>query len=98
MFNAVFSVGVLLSLFAGGITVIGYIIAMFIGGEAATEMCRVILKEYFPWVIKCTSIFIGCGLIGMYLSKKKALTMKSEDIKNVAEVSRSDKTVKTVRH
>jgi len=85
VFDTVFSVGVLLSLFAGGITALGYIIAMFIGGEAATGLCRVILKEYFPWVIKFTSIFIGCGLIGMYLSRKKALTVESEEIKNVAE-------------
>lgn len=85
VFNTVFSVGVLLALFAGGITVLGYIIAMFIGGKVATEMCRVILKEYFPWVIKCTSIFVSCGLISMYLSKKKALTMETEDIKKAVK-------------
>ncbi|MDO4564007.1 MAG: hypothetical protein Q4C04_00140 [Clostridia bacterium] len=82
VFNTVFSIGVIIALFAGGITVLGYIAAMVIGGDTATEICQVILQEYFPWVIKFTSIFIGCGLVGMYLSKKKALTMESNETKN----------------
>ena len=77
----IFAVGILITLFAGGVTVFGYIAAMVIGGETATELCRIILKEYFPWVIKATSVFSGFGLAGMYLGKQSALSVKSSDKK-----------------
>lgn len=83
--NTLFGVGVLLALFAGGIAVLGYIVAMFIGGETATELCRIIYKEYFAWIIKFTSVFIGCGLIGMYLDKKKALTIQMENTSDAVD-------------
>lgn len=71
----IFAVGVLSTLFAGGITFFGYAVALAIGGEAAAELCRIILKVYFPWVIKATSVFIGLGLVSMYLGKQSSLVM-----------------------
>ena len=79
----VFAAGVILSLFAGAVALLGFIVAMFVGGETATEMCVFIHKQYFPYVIKFTSVFVGFGLIGMYLSKIKALSLAEE--KNSAE-------------
>ena len=73
----IFGVGVTVCVLAGGLSLLGFIVAMCIGGETATEMCVFIHKEYFPWVIKFTSIFTGIGLIGMYLSKMKSLTLSS---------------------
>ena len=78
----VFSVGILAVLFAGALAALGYVVALCIGGETATALCLWIYKTYFPWVIKFTSIFAGIGLIGMYLSKQKALTAASENITN----------------
>ena len=75
----IFSVGAIATLFAGGLAFIGYVIALIIGGETATELCAFIHKEYFPWVIKICSISTGFGLIGMYLSKKKALSVETTD-------------------
>jgi hypothetical protein len=73
--NIIFGIGTMLTLFLGGLTVFGYIVALFIGGETATEICAFIYKTFFPYLIRATSVFVGCGLIGMYLEKKKALTM-----------------------
>lgn len=78
----VFAVGVLGTLFAGALSVLGYIAALCIGGETAAAMCLWIYKTYFPWVIKLTSVFAGIGLVGMYLSKQKALTAASENVNN----------------
>ena len=75
----VFSVGIIVCLFAGGLSLVGYIIAMFIGGETATEMCLFIFKTYLPWVIKFTTIFTAIGLLAMYLSKTKALTVSASE-------------------
>ena len=71
----IFAVGVLLTLLAGALTLVGYIIAMIIGGDGATTMCVFIHKTFFPYVIRVTSVVVGIGLIGMYLSKIKALTI-----------------------
>ena len=71
----IFAVGVILTLFAGGASVLGYIVAIIIGGETATAICATIYTVCFPWIIKVCSAAVGCGLIGMYLEKKKALTV-----------------------
>ena len=88
----VFSVGIIVCLFAGGLSLIGYIIAMFIGGETATEMCLFIFKTYLPWVIKFTSIFTAIGLLAMYLSKAKALTVSSSNKEDDTKVSAENET------
>lgn len=71
----IFSVGSLLALFAGALSLLSFVVAMFIGGETATDICVFIHKTYFPYVIRCTSVFVGIGLLGMYLSKVKALAI-----------------------
>ncbi len=75
----IFSVGVLAALMAGALSFVGFVVAFCMGGEAATSLCVWIHKTYFPWVIKFTSVFVGLGLIGMYLSKVKALTVNTKE-------------------
>ncbi len=77
----IFSIGVLATLFAGALALVGYIVALIIGGEAATALCAFIYKQYFPWVIRVCSISVGFGLVGMYLEKKKALVINTADTK-----------------
>ena len=74
----IFAYGIIVCLFAGGLSLVGYLIGLIIGGESATDLCAWIFKTYLPWVIKATSIFTGIGLIGMYLSKQKALTASAD--------------------
>ena len=74
----VFAYGIIACLFAGGLSLVGYVIGFIIGGESASALCTWVFKTYLPWVIKATSIFTLIGLIGMYLSKQKALTAKAE--------------------
>ena len=75
IFLRIFSIGVLLTLFAGGITILGFATALIIGGEMATNICVFIHKEYFPWVIRICSVSAAFGLIGMYINKTKALSI-----------------------
>jgi len=85
VFLTIFSIGVLGALFAGGLSLVGYIVAICIGGETAAAICLFIFKTYFPWVIRITSLVVGCGLVGMYLTKQKALTVISEEQENSKE-------------
>lgn len=86
----IFGIGVTLCVFAGALALVGFVIALCIGGETATEICVFIHKEYFPWVIQLTSIFTGFGLVGMYFSKKKSLTLKADQ---TAEKEQKDTTL-----
>ena len=85
----IFSIGITITLFAGGITVLGYIVGLCMGGEKATALCTFIYKQYFPWVIKFSAIFAGIGLLGMYLKKIKALSIEKE-IKDGDKVDESE--------
>ena len=75
----IFGILILLCLFAGGISLIGYIVALFIGGETAEAMCAFIFKKYLPLVIRITSVVTLIGLITMYLEGQKSLTIKNEE-------------------
>ena len=76
----IFSIGVLGTLFAGALALVGYIVALVIGGETAPVICEFIFTQYFPWVIRVCSVAVGLGLIGMYLDRKKALAVNSSTI------------------
>lgn len=76
----IFSYGIIACLFAGGLSLAGYVVALIIGGESATALCLWIYKTYLPWVIKATTLFTGIGLLGIYLGNSKVL-MASTDRK-----------------
>lgn len=71
----IFAVGVLLALFAGALAFIGYVAALIIGGETADAICTFIKGPFFDWTIRVCSVATGLGLIGMYLTKVKALSV-----------------------
>lgn len=72
--RVIFGYGIMICLFAGGLTFFGYIVAMFIGGETATDICRVIYKTIIPYIIKASTILVLLGLVTMYLNGETALT------------------------
>ena len=77
----IFSIGTLGTLFAGGVTILVFIYALFVGGSEAVECCVFIRNVYFPYVIQICSFSVLCGLIGMYLKHQVALTIKEESDK-----------------
>jgi len=74
VFKLIFGYGIMIVLFAGGLTFFGYIAALIIGGETATAMCTWIYKTFIPIIIKASTILILFGLVTMYLAGEKALT------------------------
>ena len=72
--SKIFSVGILLSLFVGGLTFFGYLAALVIGGETATEICTFLYKSVLPICIKTSTIMVLLGLAIMYLNGEIALT------------------------
>jgi len=74
----IFAAGILLCLFAGGVSALGYIAALIIGGETATALCVWIHKTYFPVVIRTTALMAAIGLLGMYFGKIKAFVLNEK--------------------
>ena len=72
--RTVFGYGILICLFAGGLTFFGYVAALIIGGETATAICTVIYKTIIPYIIKTSTIMVLLGLVIMYLNGEVALT------------------------
>ena len=79
----VFGYGIMLTLFVGGLTFFGYLVALIIGGDTAALICEVIYKQIIPVMIYVTTILVVFGLVTMYLAGEMALTAskKSKDNK-----------------
>lgn len=72
--KTIFGYGIMLVLFAGGLTFAGYVAALIIGGDAAAAICEVIYKRITPVIVYSTTILVLLGLIAMYLNGEMALT------------------------
>ena len=78
----IYGIGVFLALFAGGISCIGYIVALIVGGELATNICTFIYKELYPILFgfaSCTALF---GLLKMYVAGEKSMVPNKRKNKN----------------
>lgn len=70
----IFGYGIMITLFAGGLTFFGYVAALIIGGNTATAICTVIYKDIIPIIIYASVILVLLGLVAMYLGGEVALT------------------------
>jgi hypothetical protein len=70
----VFGYGIMITLFAGGLTFFAYLIALIIGGDIAALICEITYKHVIPVIVKISTSMILLGLMCMYLSGEKSLT------------------------
>lgn len=80
--RTVFGYGILIGLFAGGLTFFGFVAALLIGGDTGSLICRIIHKEIFPVIVYGTSVLVLLGLLVMYLSGETALTVQQKKAKS----------------
>ena len=85
VFKLIFGYGIMIVLFAGGLTFFGYVAALIIGGETATAICTWIYKSFIPVMIYTSTILILFGLLTMYLAGEKALVPGRKDAKKKGE-------------
>lgn len=79
--KTIFGYGIMISLFAGGLTFFGYMAALIIGGDVATTICTVIYKNIIPAIIYLSVIMVLLGLVAMYLNGEQALTPEKKEAK-----------------
>ena len=77
----IFGYGIMITLFAGGLTFFGYVAALIIGGNTATAICTVIYKDIIPIIIYASVILVLLGLVAMYLGGEVALTPEKKKAK-----------------
>ena len=85
VFKLIFGYGIMIVLFAGGLTFFGYVIALIIGGKTATAICTWIYKSFIPVIIYASTILILFGLLTMDLAGEKALTPGKKNIEHEGE-------------
>lgn len=76
--GVIYGYGILITLFAGGLTFLGYVVALCIGGDTATRICEIIYKDIFPAIIITGSVMVILGVIKMYLSGEVALSIEKK--------------------
>lgn len=74
----IFGYGIMITLFAGGLSFFGYVAALIIGGDSAAMICEFIYKDYVPVIVYTTSILVLLGLVSMYLGGEMALTAENK--------------------
>lgn len=85
--KTVFGYGIMICLFAGALTFLGYLVALIVGGDAAVLICEVIYKKIMPVIIYCSNIMVVLGLVCMYLAGEYALTSsKKKAVKHQGEM------------
>lgn len=80
----IYGTGILIALFAGGLSCFGYIAALIIGGETATNICVFIYKQLYPVLFTFSSCIALLGLLKMYISGEKSMVpnkLKQKDQK-----------------
>ena len=75
----VFGYGIMITLFAGGLTFVGYLAALIIGGDTAALICEIIYKKIIPVMIYISTVMVLFGLLTMYLAGEIALTSSKKN-------------------
>ena len=82
----IFGYGIMIVLFAGGMTFFGYVAALCIGGDIAAAICAFISKTFMTYVIYASTGLVLFGLLAMYLGGEQALTSnKKKAVKHKGE-------------
>ncbi len=75
--NKIYGVLMTISFFAGALPLLGFIVALFIGGESAEAISLFLKNDFYPYVIALASIAVFIGWIAMYIGGKESLSIKS---------------------
>ena len=71
--KTIFGYGIMITLFAGGLTFFGFLAALIIGGDTATAICAFIYNRIVPVIIYASVVMVLLGLVAMYLNGEVAL-------------------------
>ena len=65
--GTLYGLGIMLALFIGGLSFLGYIYALWAGGDTAAVICTFIYKSLYPELVYWTSWIVLLGIVRSYL-------------------------------
>ena len=90
--SLVFGYAIMISLFIGGLSFLGYVVALIIGGDTAENICKVIYKDIYPHLVYWTSVIVLLGLVIMYIKGETALSSKKKKLEKIEKTAEAVKT------
>lgn len=93
--NKIYGVTILVSLFAGLLPIIPFIIAIIIGGEAGANISVFLYKQYYPWVAVLAAVSVLIGLVALYINKTITFKFPKKEKKAEASQGKANDTVNT---
>ena len=70
----IFGYGIMISLFGGGLTFFGYVVALIVGGDTAVAICEFMNTYIIPNAILLSTVMVLLGIVAMYFAGELALT------------------------
>ena len=67
LIGIIYGWGIMLALFIGGLSFLGYVYAFIVGGETAEAICTFIYKALYPELVYWTSWIVLLGIVRSYL-------------------------------
>ena len=86
----IFGYGIFVSVAVGGLSFLGYIVALIVGGEVASSICYFIYKTIYPYLVYGTSIIVVLGILIMYMRGEVSLTVSGKKKTNKQENKQSE--------
>lgn len=84
--GTLYGIGIIIALFCGGLSFLGYLVAFIIGGETATAICVFIYKTAYPILFCFSSSVVLLGLVKMYVAGEKSMVpTKRQPPKNASD-------------
>ena len=71
--GTVYGIGIMLVLFFGALSFLGYVVAFIVSGETATAICTFIYKNAYPMLFFVSSAIVLLGLVKMYVAGEKSM-------------------------
>ena len=68
-----YGIGIMIALFVGALSFLGYLAAFIVGGEQATAICVFIYKTVYPILFYFSSSVVLLGLVKMYVAGEKSM-------------------------
>ena len=78
----IYGIGIFIALFAGGLSCLGYIVALIIGGDIAEKICVFMYKNLYPILFCFASCVALFGLLKMYIAGEKSMVPSKRKLKS----------------
>lgn len=75
----IYGYGIMIMLFVGGATFIGYLAAFIIGGSAAAAICDFIYLKIVPVMVTLTTSIVVFGMVCLYLPDEATKSSKRDE-------------------